>query len=270
MNLSFIRSQSFVISVVFCWVAAVVHPVLATELDPLNKKLRLAVIYIEEPPYIYLDGSSEYIGILPKLAQALSRELALDLTYLPTPRKGLEQSLINDQADMTWLSPDWVGKDEPLLFSDPVLLHREFLYSLSPFNENDKPVDWLKDKTVCVRQDYDYPSLSPFFEKGLAEPVRVSSQVSLVNLLQKGRCDVLYMNESKATWMMSSLDVKHKIWRSEYPINEEKLSFVFSLKWQNKMTQINHALAKIKDSGELTAIVQSNIHPVILSQLLVD
>jgi polar amino acid transport system substrate-binding protein len=255
---------------IFCWVTAVSFPLWANESDPLNKTLRLAVIYIEEPPYIYLDDGSEYIGILPKLAQALSRELALDLTYLPTPRKGLEQSLINDQADMTWLSPDWVVKGELLLFSDPVLLHREFLYSLSPFKENEKPVDWLKDKTVCIRQDYDYPSLSPFFEKGLAEAVRVSSQVSLVKLLQKGRCDVLYMNENKATWMMSHLGINNKIWRSEYPVNEAKLSFVFSQKWQSKMTQINQALAKIKDSGELNAIVQSNTHPAILSQLLVD
>ncbi|WP_366508997.1 transporter substrate-binding domain-containing protein [uncultured Paraglaciecola sp.] len=148
-----------------------------------------------------------------------------------------------------------------MLFSDPVLLHREFLYSLSPFNESDEPLDWLRGKTVCIRQDYSYPSLMPFFESGVAQALRISSQVSLVKLLQKGRCDLLYMNENKATWKTSGLSIENKIWRSKHPLNEAKLSFVFSQKWQSEMPRINQALSKIKSSGELDSIVQSNINP---------
>jgi polar amino acid transport system substrate-binding protein len=239
----------------------VFNPLLANEMDPPNNKLRLAVIYIEEPPYIYQSGTSEYIGILPQLAKALSRELSLELTYLPTPRKDLEKSVIDERADMTWLSPDWVGDEKRLLFSDPVLLHREFLYSLSPFNESDEPLDWLRGKTVCIRQDYSYPSLMPFFESGVAQALRISSQVSLVKLLQKGRCDLLYMNENKATWKTSGLGIENKIWRSKHPLNEAKLSFMFSQKWQSEMPRINQALSKIKSSGELDSIVQSNTNP---------
>ena len=250
--------------------AAVIKPVWANEMGPLNKKLRLAVIYIQEPPYIYTDDNSGYVGVLPKLAQALSRELELELTYLPTPRKDLEKSVIEGRADMTWLSPNWVGAEDLLLFSDPVLLHREFLYSFSPFNEGDGPRGWLQDKTVCIRQDYAYPNLMPYFDSGVAQGLRVSGQVSLVKLFQKGRCDVLYMNELRAAWMINKLGIKRKVWRSEFPIEEAKLSFAFSQQWQTKMTLINQAVAKIKSSGELSRIVESSIDPIILSNLSIE
>ncbi len=250
--------------------AAVINPVWANEMGTLNKKLRLAVIHIQEPPYIYIDDNSDYVGVLPNLSQALSRELALDLVFLPTPRKDLEKSVKEGRADMTWLSPEWVGTQEGLLFSDPIMHHREFLYGFSPFDESDAPLSWLKDKAVCIRQDYHYPKLKPFFESGAAQAVRVSTQVSPVKLFQKDRCDLLYMSELRASWMINRLGIKRKVWRSEYPIEEVKLSFVFSQKWQHKMTQINQVIAKIKSSGELSAIIQSNIEASILSKVIIE
>jgi polar amino acid transport system substrate-binding protein len=243
----------------------VTTPLLADEVTPTGKTLRLAVIYIEEPPFIYTTPNSEYRGILPSLAVALSRELNLELEYLPIARKGLEQSLIDGKADITWLSPEWVTNKQQLIFSEPVFLHREFLYSLVPFNKSDNPIDWLKDKTICLRQDYQYPSLKRFLTDNVARAVKVSSQVPLVNLLLKERCDVLYMNEHRATWMTSSLGIQRQIWRSSKPLEETGLAFMFNKKWQSKMPQVNQALADIKRSGELAIILKTNIHPSILA-----
>ena len=148
-----------------CLMFAVIPSAVGDETTGVDKKLRLAVIYIEEPPYIYLDENAEYVGMLPNLAKALSRELDLELSFLPTPRKDLEKSVIEGRADMTWLSPSWVINESALVFSDPVLLHREFLYSLSPFNQADGPRGWLQGKTVCIRQDYSYPNLIPYLDK---------------------------------------------------------------------------------------------------------
>lgn len=236
---------------------------------PADKVLRLAMIHIEEPPFIYTSSSSEYLGIVPSLAKALSRELNLRLEYLPIPRKGLEQSLIDEKADMAWLSPDWVLNKEQLIFSDPIFLHREFLYGKEPFDENAEILDWLQDKTICIRQDYQYPSLNRFFVDNIARAVTVSSQVPLVMLLLKGRCDLLYMNEHRATWMTKRLGVEHKVWRSNRPLSESGLAFMFTKNWQDKMLQINQALAVIKGSGELDTIIQSHIQPKALSKVAI-
>jgi polar amino acid transport system substrate-binding protein len=236
---------------------------------PADKTLRLAVIYIEEPPFVYTSASSEYLGIVPRLAEALSRELNLKLEYLPIPRKGLEQSLLDGKADMAWLSPDWVLNKEQLIFSDAIFLHREFLFAKEPFEKNSEPLDWLKDKTVCIRQDYQYPTLNRFFENKVARAVPVSSQVPLVMLLLKGRCDLLYMNEHRATWMTNRLGVEHKVWRSNRALSESKLAFMFTKTWQNRMLQINQALAAIKGSGELDSIIQTNIQPKAVAKVAI-
>jgi polar amino acid transport system substrate-binding protein len=253
------RLQTFVF-----WMFLVTTSLLADEGGQAAKTLRLAVIYVEEPPFVYTTSNSEYRGIIPELAQALSRELNLELEYLPMPRKGLEQSLLNGKADVTWLSPEWVTNKEQLIFSDPVFMYREFLYSLNPFNESGNPLDWLRDKTICLREDYQYPSLDRFFVDNVARAVKVSSQVALVTLLLKKRCDLLNMNEHRAIWEINSLGIKRKVWRSSKPLEETELTFVFNKTWQTKMAQVNQVLSEIKRSGELGAIIQTNIHLSLL------
>jgi hypothetical protein len=51
--------------------------------------------YVEEPPFIYTENTEKYKGIVPYLAQALSRALDLELKYIPTSRKGLEATIIS-------------------------------------------------------------------------------------------------------------------------------------------------------------------------------
>lgn len=250
------------ITVSLIWLFVGSTPLLAKASDQV---LRLAVIYVEEPPFIYTIKDSEYRGIVPSLARALSRELGLRLEFLPTPRKGLEQSLLDGRADMTWLSPDWALNKKQLIFSDLVFLHKEFLYSKEPFIESNDPLDWLKDKTICIREDYQYPSLNRFFVDGVARAVKVSSQVPLIKLLLKDRCDVMYVNEYRESWMATSLGVKRKIWRSSRALSESDLGFMFNQNWQTKMPQINQALTSIKASGELHRIIQSNIHPKVFT-----
>lgn len=262
MNLSQVRLSARWLKIIIFYLCAVSSPLLAEVTSQTDKTLRLAVIYVEEPPFIYTSPSSGYKGIVPSLAKALSRELNLALEFLPTPRRGLERSLINGDADITWLSPAWVTNKEQLIFSDPVFLHREFLYSLEPINQSGNPADWLKDKTICLRQDYQYPSLNRFFANDIAKPVKVSSQVPLIQLLLKRRCDVLYMNEHRASWMVNSLGVEQHVWRSSAPLEETELAFMFSQKWQSKMEQINQILSDINDAGELKEIIEANIHPL--------
>jgi hypothetical protein len=79
------------------------------------------------------------------------------------------------------------------------------------------------------------------------------------------RCDFLYMNEHRASWMLTSLSVARKVFRSSKPLEQTHLAFMFNKTWQHKMPQINQALAKIKNSGELAKIVQRQLqstHPL--------
>lgn len=167
MKLSRYCLHRFSAKLVICWLLASSGNLWADDGAGTPANLRFAIVYVEEPPFIYIENTDKYKGIVPYLVQALSRELDLELEYIPTSRKGLEATIISGQADVTWLSPEWVNDKEKLIFSNPVFDHKEFLYSLNPLENNDNPVDWVRGKTICVRQDYQYPSLYAFLMKTL-------------------------------------------------------------------------------------------------------
>ena len=270
MNLYLSSLSNFLITVLFFCLAGLSVAASAERSDKTNGKLRFALVSTEEPPFIYSDSEHELTGIVPSLAQALSRDLVLELEYVPISRKGLEQGIRSGKADVAWLSPDWVENKQQLIFSTPIFSHQEFLYSLSPFAESHLPLDWVKGKTICIRQDYQYPSLSRFFAKNLARSVEVSNQVPLLQLLLKGRCDLLYMNEHRTSWMISRLGIKHLVWRSAEPLKKTNLALMFNPEWQSQMSKINQALINIKHSGELDAIIQTHVHPAVLSKTTPD
>jgi polar amino acid transport system substrate-binding protein len=171
----------------------------------------------------------------------------------------LKLPVITGQADVTWLFPEWVYDKEKLIFTNPVFDHKEFLYSFRPLDDNYNPVDWVRRKTICVWQDYQYPRLHAYFNEEVAQAVRVSSHVPLFTLLLSNRCDLLYMNEHRASWMLTSLSVSRKVFRSSKPLEQTHLAFMFNKTWQHKMPRINQALAKVTHSCELTKIVQSQL-----------
>jgi polar amino acid transport system substrate-binding protein len=249
----------FSAKLVICWLLAPSGNLWADNGVKTTQNLRFAVVYVEEPPFIYTENTYKYKGIVPNLVQALSRELDLEAEFIPTSRKRLEATIISGQADVTWLSPKWVNDKEKLIFSNPVFDHKEFLYSLNPFEDIYSPVDWVRGKTICVRQDYQYPSLNVFFNENVAQAITVSSQVPLVTLLLGNRCDLIYMNEHRASWMLTSLSIKRRVFRSPNLLEQTQLAFMFNKTWQNKMTRINQALVKIKNSGELAQIIQNQL-----------
>ena len=108
-----------------------------------------------------------------------------------------------------------------------------------------------------------YPSLNQILGKEEAQTtrtVRVSSQVSLIKILLKERCDLLYTNEYRASWMKNSLGIERNIWRSPKPLDQAKVAFMFNKKWGSKMSEINQALSNIKRTGELDDIIETHVN----------
>jgi polar amino acid transport system substrate-binding protein len=72
-----------------CWPLLFNNNLWAASDTHTPKKLRFAIVYVEEPPFIYTSDKPKYTGVVAYLAQALSRELDLELEFAPTSRKGL-------------------------------------------------------------------------------------------------------------------------------------------------------------------------------------
>lgn len=229
-------------------------------IDLVTKKtLDFAVVFVEEPPFIYHNQTDTYRGVIPDIMQALGNELSLTLNYIPTPRKGLEDRIASGRADVAWLSPDWVNDETKMVFSKSLFKHKEYLYSLVEFDKNASVEDWVTGKTICIRQDYRYPVLEPFFEAGIAGPIRVSSQVPLMALLLKNRCDLLYMNEHRAVWMHRNEGSIQPIHRTELPLEMTPMALMFNLSWKDAMPDVNTAIRKLEQSGQISNILQKHL-----------
>lgn len=224
-----------------------------------KKELSFAVVFVEEPPFIYHNQTDTYRGVIPDIMQALGNELSLTLDYIPTPRKGLEDQITSGRADVSWLSPDWVSDETKVVFSKSLFEHNEYLYSLLEFDKNAGIEEWVKGKTICIRQDYRYPVLEPFFEAGIAAPIGVSSQVPLMKLLLGNRCDLLYMNEHRAMWMHRDVGGTQPIHRSKVPLQTTPMALMFSLSWKDAMPDVNKAIGKLEQSGKITNILQKHL-----------
>ena len=225
-----------------------------------DRAIRFAVIYTEEPPYVYSNEVSQHVGIVPELVEAVGRELGFKVKFFPTSRKGLEASIMTGQADFSWLAKEWVQNSEDFVFSDPILNHREFLYSLKPFSSSDQPADWVRGKTICVHQNYKYPTLTPFFNQKIAKPIMVSSEVSITNLFLRQKCDLLYSSEKRANWKFQELSLEIEIYRSSQPLKQTDQTFMFSKNWQSQMPKFNQAISKIKNSGELKKLLMARFN----------
>jgi polar amino acid transport system substrate-binding protein len=69
--------NGFLVKSVICWLLASSGNLWADDGAETPTNLRFAIVYVEEPPFIYTENTEKYKGIVPYLAQALSR--ALDL-----------------------------------------------------------------------------------------------------------------------------------------------------------------------------------------------
>jgi ABC-type amino acid transport substrate-binding protein len=228
-----------------------------------DRAMRFAIIYADEPPFAYSNDMSEYSGIVPKLVEALGRELGFEVEFSPTSRKGLEASIISGKVDFSWLAPQWAKNTQELIFSAPILNKREFLYSLKPFSSSDKPADWVSGKIICVHQDYTYPVLTPFFNQEIAKPLMVSSLETITTLFLRQKCDLLYTNELRANWTFQELSPEIKVYRSPQPLKQTEQTFMFAKSWQSYLPKINQAIAKLKHSGELQDIVDVQIQLIL-------
>lgn len=240
--------------------------VCAKENVDISQNLRFGITTLNEPPLVYLDQHSKKAGFVIDLVNALGRELEVEIDFIHLSRKGLEQAVLDGYIDFSWLSPSWTKNIDRLIFSEPFLKHRAFLYSLSEFPNTSSPAEWLNGKSVCLRNDYQYPKLTPFIMNKTAYAVLVSGEAKLFTLLAKGRCDLLHKNEYLAISEQANQIGERQVFRSPEPIAQAPVSFIFDKNRFHNIKLINEALAKIKKSGELNRILERSLAESIPSK----
>lgn len=219
-------------------------PVIATE------KLKFVLYYPQVPPYMYQEANSQkVVGLVPDLLRDFFNNEQIQVEFILDNRRGAEHRLYSGDVDAMLMAREWAMQPEKLTFSEPILVHRDYLFSMRPFDTSSKPEQWLHNKKVCTRQYYVYDVLEPHFQKSGTQRIDSSSELAQLRMLQNGRCDYAYLNEHVAKWIASHQLSDATLYQSPLDFDLVGLTVAFHPRWQAYIPGLNQYLQKARDQG---------------------
>jgi len=215
-----------------------------------TEKLKFVLYYPQVPPYMYQEANSQQVvGLVPDLLLDYFSEEQIQVEFILDNRRGAEHRLYSGDVDAMLMAKEWAVSPELLLFSDPVLIHRDYLFSMQPFNAAHKPEQWLADKKVCTRQYYVYEALEPHFIKSGTKRIDSSSELAQLRMLQNGRCDYAYLNEHVAKWLAAHQMSEAILYQSPQGFGMVGLTIALHPRWQAYLPGLNQYLQKARQQG---------------------
>lgn len=221
---------------------------------------KFVLYYPQVPPYMYQQEQQKDVkGLIPALINEFFAEQGIQLSYVIDNRKGAEHRLYSGDVDAMLLAKPWSEHPELLLFSEPVIMHRDFLFATKAFAKDSHPEDWLSNAKICTRQYYVYEALEPYFATGTAR-IDSSSEAAQMRMLQSGRCDYAYMNEHVAQWLAKNQFSQLQLNRSPVSFGNVGLTIAMHKKWQDLLPKLNAFLQKQQENGRIEQLLQAEIN----------
>jgi ABC-type amino acid transport substrate-binding protein len=217
--------------------------------EPL--KLIFSVNAPGSAPYLYYDQKQQkYTGVVTDFFEQLIEDKVLEIDYLDSNRTRSEKFLYDGTADIFLSSRSWLSNPEKVLISDSLLSHRSFLYGMKAFS-NDFDLKNLRKKQVCTRRGYHYPALQPLFVDRSLSRSDSSSQLTMLQMLIKGRCDYAVFNEHNASYLiLSDKFCNEKIFKSPTAISSVDIAFILGDGLETPLQLINRQLKDFKATSQ--------------------
>jgi ABC-type amino acid transport substrate-binding protein len=222
-------------------------------------QLKFVLYYPQVPPYMYTNLDSEQVdGVVPQLLSDFFVQQHISVKYVIDNRKGAEFRLYQGDVDAMLMAASWAQYPDKLVFSAPILEHRDYLYSLQPFKDPASVGKWLSNASICTRQYYVYEALTPYFKLG-AKRIDASSEQAQMRMLISGRCDYAYMNEHVSSWLQYSQFPSIRIYQSQQSFGHVGLTVAFHAKWADMLPALNAYLQQQQETGRLQQILQQEL-----------
>lgn len=217
--------------------------------------LRFVVYYPHFPPYIYTEPpQNQVIGIIPDLLAPLFEQLQIQTEYVLDNRSGAEQRLYKGDVDAMMLNPAWARHPDKLLFSDGIIPYNDYLFASS---KQQLPLQkaQLQGTKICTREYYVYPQLEPLFNSDTLLRIDSSSQEAQLRMVFNNRCDLVYMNDLIARWLVQHNFSDRSLYRSGLYVGKASLTIALHPRWQALLPKLNRFIEQQQQSGETQRII---------------
>jgi len=212
-------------------------------------------------PYLYYNESKKvYEGIIPDILEELINSSEINVKFISNNRQRSEEYMYSGNADLMMLSKSWLSKPEQLIATVPILQHRSFLYQSKPFSENFLLDNAPKKATVCTREGFRYPNLDKHFKNKTLVRVDSSSQLYMLKMLFKERCDFTIMNEYVAMNLVNSPFFEdEEIYPSPAPISSVPINIILRPTLVKEKQLLDEHILALQKSGEFEQIIQKHL-----------
>lgn len=229
----------------------IVRPAVA---EPVFK---VAIYYPQVPPYMYASDDNTPRGVIPELLNAFFAQQPYTLQYVYENRYRAEIGLYDGKYDASVLAAKWTMQPEDLLFSQPVLEHRDYLYATSPFN--DDPAS-LTGKTICLRRHYIYSAINAALQRGELIRIDAESEFDQLNMLVNNRCQLAYMNEHVASWLANNRFAEYTFYRRHKAADKTDLTLALHPKWAQLKPQLDAFIREAHRTGVIDRALALHIN----------
>ena len=210
----------------------------------------------EFPPYEYHEGD-EIVGIDAEIAQAIADKLGKELVIEDMAFDSIVTAVQSGKADIG-LAGMTVTEErlESINFSDPYATGKQVIIVAE--GSDIASADDFEGKTIGVQGSTtgDLYVTWDYVDEGLAQIERYNKGMDAVMALVQGKVDAVVIDNEPAKVFVEQNEGL-KILETEYVI--EDYAAAIAKDNEELLAQVNEALAELKESGELQAIVDKYI-----------
>lgn len=207
------------------------------------------------PPYMIVDQGAPS-GIMWDVVSLIAKRLDYQIVAKKIPRKRVDRMLLNGDIDGTSRAREWTHEPSQFLFTDPIVTIHEVFFTPENAEVTYNHPRELFSKTVVTHLGYLYPSLQPYFESGAIRRFDVSRDKDMFNFLLHGdRFDAAVVDLLVGKWILKNEGMQSQFRFSDSKMNSYGFRVMLNKKWQPFANKFNAELARIRENGELDAIL---------------
>ncbi|MCX4028684.1 transporter substrate-binding domain-containing protein [Endozoicomonas sp. SM1973] len=213
----------------------------------------------EYPPYMFFDENGNANGIMYDVLQAFANKQGYMVVPVKMSKKRVRVSLEHGKLDATPRAIEWEANPNRYVFTSPIILQRDVLFSLLSQPVDFSRVEELKTHTIILRKGYIYPTLADLVDNKLIQVMYTNSEENMLNMLRYERAKAAVISEFVGLWLIKQQKAKGIFYVSKGAIDEVAYRIMFTKPWAEFVQLFNQELVSMKKEGRVVKIVNKYI-----------
>ncbi|MDE1462402.1 substrate-binding periplasmic protein [Spartinivicinus poritis] len=242
-----------------CWFIVLCFAAGVALADINNRKIIFNMGDKEYPPYMLFDENGEAKGIMYDVLQEIANKQGYKVVAVKMSKKRVRVSLEHGKLDATPRAIEWEANPNRYVFTSPIILQRDVLFSLLSQPIEFNRIEELKIHAVILRKGYVYPTLAGLIDNKLIQVVYTNSEENMLNMLRYRRAEAAVISEFVGLWLIKQQKAKGIFYVSKGAIDEVAYRIMFTKPWAGFVQLFNNELTVMKKTGAIKDIVNKYI-----------